>query len=495
VIDSISLASLGFPVWLRTAHWVNALFIGFLIRAGIQIFGALPKLYLNDNATPGTEWLRLTRKKVPTDRLWISLEEEIEVPAILAQPGGNNLGMGRHWHFFAAIFWIINGLVYIGFLATSGEWRRLIPTSWSILPDAGHAALSYATLHLPSANTGHLYDPLQQLAYASVVFVLAPLLIATGAAQSPAIAARFPWYTRLFGGQQGARSLHFLGMVAFVLFVIVHTALVLISGAGNNLSDITLGQHAHDRTTGVIFAAIIIATIVAIYGLTSWYSRTRPRDVQRALGAVVNAVRRGLFLHVTSRQQYPASAISPVFRINGYPPKTSEYDSLLANGFRDWRLRVVGLVEEPLELTMDDLRSMPKTNQITKHVCIQGWSAVGEWGGVLLTELLARCRPLATARYLVFRSLQMDASGQPFYESLDVRLARHPQSILAYEFNRRPLPVPHGAPLRLRVETQLGFKMVKWLREIELVEEYRGIRDGQGGSREDNMYYDAGAGI
>ncbi len=224
VIDSISLASLGFPVWLRTAHWVNVLFIGFLIRAGIQIFGALPKLHLDDNATPGTEWLRLTRKKVPTDRIWLSLEEEIEVPAILAQPGGNNLGMGRHWHFFSAIFWIINGVVYIGLLAASGEWRRLIPTSWSILPDAGHAALSYATLHLPSANTGHLYDRLRQLAYASVVFVLAPLLIATGAAQSPAIAARFPSYTRLFGGRRGARSLHFLGMVAFVLSVAIQRA-------------------------------------------------------------------------------------------------------------------------------------------------------------------------------------------------------------------------------------------------------------------------------
>jgi DMSO/TMAO reductase YedYZ molybdopterin-dependent catalytic subunit/thiosulfate reductase cytochrome b subunit len=495
VINSIYLASLGFPVWLRTAHWVNVLFIGFLIRAGIQIFGALPKLYLDDDATPGTEWLRLTRKKVPTDRLWTSLEEEVEVSALLAQPGGNNLGMGRHWHFFAAIFWVINGVAYVSILAASGEWRRRIPTSWSIVPDAGHAAATYATLHIPSANTGHLYDPLQQLAYAFVVFVLAPLLIATGAAQSPAIAARFPWYTRLFGGRQGARSLRFLGMVAFVLFVILHTALVLISGAGNNLSDITLGQHAHDHTTGVIVAAIIIASIVAVYALTSWYSRARPRSVQRTLGAVVNTVRRGLFLHVTSRQQYPASAISPVFRINGVPPTTPEYNGLLADGFRDWRLRIVGLVEQPLELTMDELRAMSKATQITKHVCIQGWSAVGEWGGVSLAELLARCRPLTAARYLVFRSYQMDASGQPFYESLDVRLARHPQSILAYEFNHQPLPVPHGAPLRLRVETQLGFKMVKWLREIELVEEYRSVGGGQGGSREDNFYYDAGAGI
>jgi methionine sulfoxide reductase catalytic subunit len=495
VIDSISPTSMSFPVWLRAAHWANVLFIGFLIRAGIQIFAALPKLYRNDDATPGTEWLRLTRKKLPTDRLWISLEEEVEVPMLLAQPGGNNLGMGRHWHFFAAIFWIVNGATYIGLLAASGEWRRLIPTSWSIVPGAWHTATTYATFHLPAASAGHPYDPLQQLAYASVVFLLAPLLIATGAAQSPAIAARFPWYTRLFGGRQAARSIHFIGMVAFVLFVIMHTALVLITGARNNLADITFGQHAHDRTAAVVAAAAIIASIVTTYAITSWYSRARPRNVQRALGAVVNTVRRGLFLRVVSHQHYPASAISPVFRINGYPPETSEYDRLVAEDFRDWRLHVGGLVEQPADFTLDDLLAMPNTTQITKHVCIQGWSAVAEWRGVLLTEILSRCRPKAEARYLVFSSYQLDDTGQPFYGSLDIVLARHPQTILAHEMNGEPLTVPHGAPLRLRVETQLGFKMVKWLRAIELVDEYRNIRDGQGGSREDNMYYDAGAGI
>ncbi len=495
MIDSISPASMSFPVWLRAAHWINVLFIGFLIRAGIQIFAALPKLYRDDDATPGTEWLKLTNKKLPTDRLWISLEEEVAVPMLLAQPGGNNLGMGRHWHFFAAIFWIINGVAYICLLAASDEWHRLIPTSWSIVPDAWHTAVTYATFHLPAASSGNPYDPLQQLAYAGVVFLLAPLLIATGAAQSPAIAARFPWYTRLFGGRQTARSLHFIGMVAFILFVIMHTALVLSTGARNNLADITVGQHAHDRAAAVVLASGTIIAIVTIYAITSWYSRARPRDVQRALGAIVNTVRRGLFLRVTSHQDYPASSISPVFRINGYPPATPEYDGLVADRFRDWRLRIGGLIEQPANFTLDDLLAMPNSTQITKHVCIQGWSAVAEWRGVLLTEILARCRPKPEARYLVFWSHQLDETGQSFYESLDIELAHHSQTILAYEMNGEPLAVPHGAPLRLRVETQLGFKMVKWLKAIEFVEEYRHIRDGQGGSREDNMYYDAGAGI
>ncbi len=335
MIHGASLAPLAFPVWLRAAHWINVLFLGFMIRSGIQILAALPKLYRNDHATPGTEWLKFTHKKLPAGRLWISLEEEIEVPMVLAQPGGNNLGMGRHWHFFAAIFWIGNGVVYVALLAASGEWRRLLPTSLSIVPDAWHTFTTYATFHLSSAGASHPYDPLQQLAYAGVVFLLAPLLIATGAAQSPAIAARFPWYTRIFGGRQSARSLHFLGMVSFVLFLVVHVSLVLITGARDNLADMTFGQHTHDRAAAVIVAVAIIAAIVAIYTITSWYSRARPRHVQRALGAVVGVVRRGFVLRIVSHQNYPASAISPFFRINGYPPATPAYDDLVANNFRD----------------------------------------------------------------------------------------------------------------------------------------------------------------
>ena len=125
-----------FPFWLRTSHWINAFFLGLLARAGIQILAALPKLYWKEGAVPGTEWLKFTRKQLPTDRVWISLEEEIEVPTLIAQPGGNNLGLGRHWHFFSALFWILNGAVYVVLLFATDEWRRLLPTSWSVFPDA-----------------------------------------------------------------------------------------------------------------------------------------------------------------------------------------------------------------------------------------------------------------------------------------------------------------------------------------------------------------------
>ena len=157
--------------------------------------------------------------------------------------------------------------------------------------------------------------------------------------------------------------------------------------------------------------------------------------------------------------------------------------------FENWRLEVGGLVENPLQLGLADLRAMRAHSQVTLHHCIQGWSGVAQWTGVAVTDILARCRPLANARYAVFRSWQEPEPGTAYYEAIDLELASHAQTILAYEMNDAPLQVSHGAPCRLRVETQLGFKMVKWVRSIELVEDYRMLGEGQGGYREDVQFY------
>ena len=488
--DSALIAGFGFPAWLRTLHWINVLFIGLVMRSGVQILAALPKLYWHDDATPGTEWVKFTRKELPKDRLWISLEEEVEPPSWLAQPGGDNLGIGRHWHFFTIGGWVTCGAAYWALLFATGEWRRLIPTSWSILPGAWHTLVTYITFHIPPSSALHPYDPLQQLAYAGVVFLLAPLLILTGAAQSPAIQAAFPWFPRLFGGRQGARSIHFLGLVAFAAFILVHTVLVFVTGTRRNLGDMVLGQHRTHQTLAVGLGLGFIAVTLVIYALTTWYSLRHPRTVQRALGTIINAMRRLLLHRMVARRTLSEDKISPFFRVNGYPPETSEYKDLLARGFAGWSLSVTGLVAQPISLTLDDFRRMHKQTYVTRHNCIQGWTAVAKWGGVALADVLAMCRPLPEARYVVFRSYQNGKSGRPFYSALDIRLAFHPQTVLAYEMNDKSLPMPYGAPLRLRVETQLGFKMVKWLRSVELVHDYRTIGEGMGGSREDEMFYD-----
>ncbi|MEP7361006.1 MAG: cytochrome b/b6 domain-containing protein, partial [Chloroflexota bacterium] len=305
------MVDLGFPPWIIAAHWINALFIGFLIRAGIQIFAAYPRLYWNRNSTPGTEWLKFPGRPIPTDRPWTALEQERDVSSWLGQPGGNNLGLGRHWHFFAAIFWVLNGFVYVVLLFATGEWRRLIPTSLSIFPDAWQTFLTYISLQQPPPSAFNPYDPLQQLVYAAVVFLLAPFLILTAAAQSPGIAAQFPCYVRLFGGRQGARSLHFLGLLAFIVFIVGHTFMVIYTGFARNMSDMILGQHVHDQNLGVSIGLGLIAAILGIYAVTSWGSRRSPRTVQHLLGSVIRPAMHALAFRTRSHQSYRPDEISP----------------------------------------------------------------------------------------------------------------------------------------------------------------------------------------
>jgi DMSO/TMAO reductase YedYZ molybdopterin-dependent catalytic subunit/thiosulfate reductase cytochrome b subunit len=485
------VVNLDFPYWIRFAHFINIIFITLLIRSGIEILSALPKLYFNDHAMPGTEWIKFTRKKMPQDRLWISLEEEESFPSLVALPGHKNLGLGRHWHFFSIVFWIANGAAYYILLFTSNEWQRLIPTSWDVFPQAIHTALMYATFHFPPP--GNPYNPIQQLSYFGVVFLLGPFMIATGAAMSPAIDARFPRYPRIFRGRQVARSLHFLGMVAFVLFIIVHLTMVIIERFSDNMGNIVLGHATSFGVAAGLFALFVIA-VVAVNVWATGVSLRKPRLIQNALDIVLVPAKWILFHKTISRQRIPKSKVSLFFRVNGYPPDTQEYKELLKNNFTNWKLDVYGLVQSPLELSLSDLRMMRKEEQVTEHYCIQGWTAIGGWGGVPMRYIIEKCKPLQSARYVVFRSHQY-TDGDEFYEVLDLEVVKHPQTILAYEMNGEPLDIGHGAPLRLRVETQLGYKMVKWLRSIEFVNDYKNIGMGQGGHREDHMYYSPRAGI
>jgi methionine sulfoxide reductase catalytic subunit len=487
------LVYLDFPVWIRFAHFINIIFITLLIRSGIEILSALPKLYWNDHATPGTEWIKFTKKKMPQDKLWISLEEEESFSSWIALPGHKNLGLGRHWHFFSIIFWIANGAAYYILLFTSDEWQRLVPTSLSIVPQAIHDAMLYASLHFPPA--GHPYNAIQQLTYFAVVFILGPFMIATGSAMSPAIDARFPWYPKIFRGRQVARSLHFLGLIAFVLFIIIHLTMVTVERFPENMGNIVLG-----KGTGTSFGvalglfALLVISVVIVHVWATGTSLQKPRRVQNALDILIMPVKRILFRKAVSKQHLTRSKISPFFRVNGYPPETKEFKDLLKNSFIDWKLEIYGLVENPLELSLADLHMIKKQSQVTEHYCIQGWTAIGEWAGVPMKYIIEKCKPLEAVRYVVFRSYQY-TDGDEFYEVLDLEIVKHPQTILAYEMNGEPLDIGHGAPLRLRVESQLGYKMVKWLKSIEFVDDYKKIGMGQGGHREDHMYYSPRAGI
>ena len=190
--------------------------------------------------------------------------------------------------------------------------------------------------------------------------------------------------------------------------------------------------------------------------------------------------------------EYSKADISQVFKANGtLNPGTPSYTAMAANGFHDWRIPVTGLVAKPFSLSVADLRAFPSRTQITRHDCVEGWSCIGEWTGTPLRLVLARAEPLPKARYVVFYCADPmgDSADAPFYyESLDLIEAFHPQTILAYDMNGAPLGIPHGAPVRLRCERQLGYKHAKYVERIELVENYDHIGSGKGGYWEDQGY-------
>jgi DMSO/TMAO reductase YedYZ molybdopterin-dependent catalytic subunit len=192
-------------------------------------------------------------------------------------------------------------------------------------------------------------------------------------------------------------------------------------------------------------------------------------------------------------KEFSVAQLSPVFRTNGsVMPASEAYQSLMEGGFADWRLAVEGLVRQPIQLSLDQLKAMPARTQITRHDCVEGWSAIGGWTGVQLARVLALAAPLPEARYVVFRCADDlggtgDSTGL-YYESIDFFDAFHPQTILAYAMNGRPLSVAHGAPLRLRVERQLGYKQAKYVMRIQVVDRLDGIGGGKGGFWEDRGY-------
>lgn len=208
-------------------------------------------------------------------------------------------------------------------------------------------------------------------------------------------------------------------------------------------------------------------------------------------GEYANRLAQRLLTSRTSMaQEFTEADLSPFFRSNGTAfPDDAAYRALVANNFRDWKLRVDGLVHRPMELSLAELRSMPSRTQITRHDCVEGWSAIGKWKGVQLSAVLALVRPVSTARFVVFHCADpMDEAGTRYYESIDFEDAHHPQTLLAYELNDHPLPVANGAPVRVRIERQLGYKMAKYIMRIELVESFARIGEGRGGYWEDQGY-------
>jgi DMSO/TMAO reductase YedYZ molybdopterin-dependent catalytic subunit/thiosulfate reductase cytochrome b subunit len=493
---AIAIEPYGFPAWLRITHYVNFLFLVLLVRSGLQILMDHPRLYSNVHCTPGTEWLRLTPVEVPTDRVWTSKDDSRNLSPWIGLPGGRHtVGMARHWHFLSVLFWVGNGLAFVVLLFATDQWKRLVPQTWAVVPEAWAVFVHYATFHLPPEPNGfYHYNALQQLAYFGVVFVLAPLAILTGPSMSPAFTARFPWYPKLPGNRQIGRSIHFLVMCAFVAFVIGHVTMVVLTGLVRNMNHIVVGRD-NASPIGLYLGLAGIGIVVLLNVLAHRTAWKHPRAVQHAARAIVNPIMRVLLDRAAPVAEFSREDISPFFWVNGKMPTSDEWKALAADDFKDYRLKVYGLVDNPVELSLEDLRAMRHRTQITLHHCIQGWSGIAEWGGLPLADLITLVRPKSSAKAVVFHSFgegvefSTGVANGPYYDSLSLETALHPQTVLAYEMNYEPLRDVHGAPLRLRVENQLGFKMVKWIQAIEFVEGVQSIGKGEGGYAEDHEYF------
>ncbi|WP_224007764.1 molybdopterin-binding protein [Aureimonas sp. SA4125] len=217
------------------------------------------------------------------------------------------------------------------------------------------------------------------------------------------------------------------------------------------------------------------------------------RSVLEYANSLTYRVQRLLLGSNSLAQEFSQSEIRQPQRPNGSTnPQDANYLAHVASDFSNYRLAVTGLVERNLSLSLDEIRNMPSRTQITRHDCVEGWSCIAQWTGAPLAGILDAAQVKSQARFVVFTCMDTYGSGfaggVPYYESIDLADARHPQTILAYGLNGETLPVANGAPLRVRVERQLGYKMAKYISGIELTATLDGHGQGKGGYWEDNGY-------
>ncbi len=492
-----------FPVWLRATHLLNFVLIGMLLRSGWEILASLPRLWWSNDSAPGKEWLKFTRRELPKEEgVYTSLMDERSAHPVFTLPGRKNIGLGRHWHGLSATLWLLNGAVYVVLLFATGLWQRIIPTSWDVVPDAWDSLKVYFSFEAPGIEHFQPYDALQMLGYTFVIFVLAPFMILTGIAMAPAVRSRFPRYVKFWGGHQGARSLHFIAMVFMTLFIIMHVGLVFLVHPEYNLPHMVFGvsdtsRYAQAFTVAILTIAVVFAFWIALSYLTL---RDRPRS-QRILVALTEPVRKVTLNWMKpgmSRQSaYTEKDISEFHWTNGLPP--TEDESLEWLEYRDsdwagWSLEIGDrLSGRSRHLTLDEVRALPKAEYIAVHTCMQGWSATSKWAGVRLKDLLEVLGPRPEgANYVMVSSHGLAQEmfdhrpREPFYAVLDLDMIEEEDTILAYERNGKPLELHLGAPARLRVESNHGYKMVKWVKSIEWIDDYATYGDGRGGTREDS---------
>ncbi|MEO6505329.1 MAG: molybdopterin-dependent oxidoreductase [Terrimesophilobacter sp.] len=480
-------APVGFPAWLGWQHFLNAFLMIFIIRSGITIMADHPRFYWTRHSTPGKDWFRM-QKPVPSDPLYTAKADSITLPDGVGLPGRrHSIGLARWWHLGVDTLWLLNGIVFFILIFATGQWMRLVPLHWDVIPNSISVAIQYLSLDWPTESGWVNYNSLQLIAYFITVFIAAPLALITGLGMSPALSTRFRAISSKFSIQV-ARSLHFFVLCWFIMFIVVHVTLVLTTGALRNINHMYASRDDETWVGFWIFAASLVVMIVAWVAATPFTYR-HPRVVQKIGFALIGPAQR-LFEHIDSKPgQYTEKDISPYFWHNGKYPETEEYKQLEEGNFADYKLVVNGLVDNPVELGLDELRGLAYHDQITQHFCIQGWSGVAKWGGVSMQTVLDLVKPKPEAKWVIFYSFAHGPDGGIYYDAQPIEQMSYKLTMLAYDMNDAPVSFGHGAPLRLRNETQLGFKLVKWIKGIEFVEDFSEIGGGLGGYNNDHEFF------
>ena len=242
-----------------------------------------------------------------------------------------------------------------------------------------------------------------------------------------------------------------------------------------------------------LIGASMTASALGLAGCDALVESDRTKSVLKIAEGFSMMTQRFLLGDDALAREFTEADISPTFRANGTSmPDNARYIDWMNQRFSSWKLEVGGLVDKPMQLSLAELKALPARTQITRHDCVEGWSAIGKWTGVPLGALLQSAGLKPEARYIVFHCADeyektLDGSGW-YYESIDLVDAFHPQTILAHTMYGRDLEVAHGAPLRLRVERQLGYKQAKYLTGIEAVADLGQLYGGNGGFWEDRGY-------
>ncbi|HQR78634.1 MAG TPA: cytochrome b/b6 domain-containing protein [Actinomycetota bacterium] len=498
----LATAEFGFPLWLRATHLINFFLIVLLIRSGWQIIATHPRFYWRNDCGPGTEWIKFTKRVVPPEEgAYTAHDDESEPPSWLTLPGGRNPGLGRHWHGLITALWVLNGLVYVTLLFATGNWRRIVPTSGDVFPQAWESLKIYAGFGIPDIEHFNPYDPLQSLMYFVVVFVAAPLMMLTGPCMSPAVIGQYPWLPKLFGGRQAARSIHFLGMAFLTFFIVMHVSLVFLVHRPHNVTNMVFGGYDPARVAQAttVMLIVILVSVVAWIAI-SYLSLVDKRRTQIFLNHLTEPLRKHTINKMQSRTRrlgtYSEKDISPYHWTNGRyptPQESPEWTRLAQDDFADYVLEIKGT--NTVMVAFEQIKALPQQTQISLHACMQGWTGIAKWTGPKVMDLMALSGPPpAGAKYLLVTSFGLAQHMhdhrplEPFYSCIPIDACREDESIFAWEMNDKPLPYTFGAPLRIRIESYVGYKMVKYIRSLEWVDDYRRYGDGMGGTREDSGY-------